>query len=114
MNAEQQDKVWGQIVARAWADAAFKRRLLTEPATVLSENGMEVPAGVGVKVVDDTDKGLHLTLSAQPAGESPEREQAMDSTLSAQLAQEQLDHVAGGLVLGDGSVRILPLIEQDN
>ena len=28
MNAEQQSKQWSQIVAKAWADAAFKKRLL--------------------------------------------------------------------------------------
>ena len=39
MSAEQQNKAWGQVVARACADAAFKRRLLADPAAVLEENG---------------------------------------------------------------------------
>jgi hypothetical protein len=30
-------KRYGQLVARAWGDAAFKRRLLAEPAPVLAE-----------------------------------------------------------------------------
>jgi hypothetical protein len=33
------DKAWGQIVARAWQDEAFKRRLLADPAAVLREQG---------------------------------------------------------------------------
>ena len=32
------DKQWSQIVAKAWADANFKQRLLADPAAVLKEN----------------------------------------------------------------------------
>ena len=32
---------WGQLIARAWSDERFKHRLLTEPATVLKEAGLE-------------------------------------------------------------------------
>ena len=33
---------YGQIVAKAWADPAFKARLLREVGTVLRENGLRV------------------------------------------------------------------------
>src|SRR5262245_49659796 len=48
-------KQWSQIVAKAWADESFKRRLLADPAAVLLEQGTAVPAGVQVRVVEDAD-----------------------------------------------------------
>ena len=65
-------KKWSQVVAQAWADEKFKKRLLTEPAAVLKEHGIEVPAGMEVRVVENTDKVYHLTLPARPAGEVTE------------------------------------------
>jgi hypothetical protein len=55
---------WSQLVARAWADPAFKARLLADPAAVLKENGLEVPPGVEIKVVEDSDKVRHLPMPA--------------------------------------------------
>ena len=48
---------WGQLVARAWADPAFKAKLLADPAGVLKENGLTPPAGKQFKVVENTDVG---------------------------------------------------------
>jgi hypothetical protein len=76
MNAAQQKQVWGQIVAKAWADEAFKRLLLAEPAAVLKEHKIEVPPGVRIRVVEDTDQVRHLTLPVRPAGELSEQELA--------------------------------------
>jgi hypothetical protein len=55
---------WSQLVARAWADPAFKARLLADPAAVLKENGLELPPGMEIKVVEDSEKVLHLPLPA--------------------------------------------------
>ncbi len=40
------------LLARAWTDLAYKRRLLTEPAAVLAEAGIAVPRGVELQAVD--------------------------------------------------------------
>jgi hypothetical protein len=81
--AQTQDfaKRYGQLVARAWADEAFKRRLLAEPAAALAEQGIPVPPGVEVRAVENTDRVLYLTLPPRPSDE---------------LSDEQLDAVAGG------------------
>jgi hypothetical protein len=48
----RQKRRWGQIVARAWDDADYRQRLLAEPASVLNEEGIDVPPGVSVQVVE--------------------------------------------------------------
>lgn len=68
-------------MAKAWSDEAFKERLLKEPARVLAENGIEVPPGVEVRVVENTADVTYLTLPPKPADE---------------LSDEQLSGVAGG------------------
>jgi hypothetical protein len=73
---------WGQLVAKAWGDPAFKQRLLADPAAILRAEGIDVPAGRQVKVVENTDQVVYLTIPAKP----PE----------AELSDEQLGQVAGG------------------
>ena len=80
MNAEPL-KQWSQIVAKAWADDQFKQRLLADPAAVLNELGVMVPAGVTVKVVENTDTVCNLVLPGKPKGE---------------LTDAELQSVAGG------------------
>ena len=85
MNAEQQAKQWGQIVAEAWQDDDFKKRLMANPSAVLKQRGMDVPGGVQVRVVENNDQVVHLLLPAKPQDE---------------LSEEALDAVAGGLCGG--------------
>jgi hypothetical protein len=83
MNQEEQGKKMQQIIAKAWMDEDFKQRLLTDPAAVLKEGGFELPAGMEVRMVENTDKVLHLVLPAKPASE--------------ELSDEQMEKVAGGM-----------------
>jgi hypothetical protein len=73
---------WSQLVARAWADPAFKAKLIADPAGVLKENGLTPPAGLQLKLVENTDKVLHLVLPVKPAPQ--------------ELSEEELHRVAGG------------------
>ena len=50
-----EDLLWSQIVARAWCDEGFMKRLLSNPRDVLSEHGLEVPEGTEVRVVEGTE-----------------------------------------------------------
>jgi hypothetical protein len=70
---------WSQLVAKAWADDAFRRRLIADPATVLAEHGLVVPAGVTVKVVENTDKLVYLTLPVKPSPEELSEEELRDA-----------------------------------
>jgi hypothetical protein len=50
-------KKHGRVVAKAWADAGFKERLLADPATVLREHGFE------------DDEAIRFVMPAPPSGE---------------------------------------------
>jgi hypothetical protein len=82
MNAKQ-NSVWGEMVSKAWRDEAFKNRLLSDPTAVLKEHGLELPPGVQIRVVEDTEKVIHLPLPRKPATE-------------AEISEEALEQVAGG------------------
>jgi hypothetical protein len=69
-----QERMWGQIVARAWSDEDFKQRLLSDPQVVLAEYGMEAPAGIEFQVVEDTPTVQHLVLPASPEGDLTDEE----------------------------------------
>jgi hypothetical protein len=75
-------KQYGQLVARAWGDEAFKARLLADPAPALAEQGIPVPPGVEVRVHENTPTVVHLALPPRPGEE---------------LSDEQLDAIAGGV-----------------
>ena len=53
-----------RIIAKAWRDPAFKAALLAAPTSVLEAEGMVVPAGGTVTVVENTDNHFHLVLPA--------------------------------------------------
>ncbi len=74
------DEVRARIIARAWRDPAFKKKLAADPKPVLAEAGISVPAGVTVSVLEDSDTHFHLVLPAKPAA----------------LSDAQLDAIAAG------------------
>ena len=72
---------FAKIIAKAWRDPAFKAELIANPAATLKAEGINVPAGMTVTVVENTDKLFHLVLPPVPTDE---------------LSDEVLDAVAGG------------------
>lgn len=53
---------FGQLVQRATEDPALRQRLLHAPQQVLAEEGITLPAGLEVEIVENTDKVIHLVL----------------------------------------------------
>ena len=82
MNRAEQSKQMNQIIARCWSDEGFKRKLMADPVATLNAEGMEVPAGMSVKVLENTDTVSYLVIPAQPA----------------ELSDQDLRNVAGGAV----------------
>jgi hypothetical protein len=72
-----EDLLWSQIVARAWCDEGFMKRLLSNPRDLLSEQGLEMPEdreikveeGTEVKVVEDANMVRHFILPVSPPDE---------------------------------------------
>ena len=76
---------------RAWRDAGLgylqmtdeelMAKLIADPRAILAEAGVAIPAGVTVKVLEDTATHLNFVLPPKPIG---------------QLSDEALDKVAAG------------------
>ena len=58
--------VWPHVVGQAWADAAFRERLLSDPQSVLAEFGVSETFEKRLVVVTDTPERLHLILPLPP------------------------------------------------
>jgi Nitrile hydratase, alpha chain len=59
-------KDYGRLVARAWSDPKFKQRLISDPARAFEEHGIELPRGVQVRVVENTDEVAYYVLPRRP------------------------------------------------
>ena len=79
----EQKNALARLFAACWKDEALKARLMSDPKAVLKEHGLDVPDGIDVKVVENADDCVHITLPAPPAGD-------MD------LSDEELSNAAGG------------------
>ena len=76
-----------ELFAECWKDDALKARFMADPKAVLAEHGMDVPDGVDVKVVENADDCVHITLPAPPAA-------------SGELSDDDLEKAAGGFLVG--------------
>ncbi len=80
---EERMRSFARVVAKAWDDEAFKQRLIADPKAVLQQEGLPVPAGAEVRVVENNDQLVYFPLPAKPA------------TVS-KLSEEDLSQLAGG------------------
>jgi Nitrile hydratase, alpha chain len=62
----EERKDYAKIIAQAWVDEEFKKRLIDDPATVLKENGIEIPEGMTVKVVERKENEIQIPLPPKP------------------------------------------------
>ncbi|MEA1671877.1 NHLP leader peptide family RiPP precursor [Nitrospirillum sp. BR 11163] len=80
MNGQENQKITSRVIAKAWADEGYKTKLLADPAAILKAEGLDLPAGITFKVVEDTATVQTLVLPARPA----------------EMSDEDLDRAAGG------------------
>ncbi len=71
------------LFAACWKDAALKGRFMSDPKAVLAENGISIPDGMNVTVVENTGDNVFITLPAAPVD-------------LANLSDEELGAAAGG------------------
>jgi hypothetical protein len=72
-----------ELFAACWKDEALKQRFMSDPKAVLAEYDMPVPEGMDVKVVENSDNCVHITMPAPPDGHH-------------ELSDEELSDAAGG------------------
>ncbi|NVO17886.1 MAG: NHLP leader peptide family natural product precursor [Rhodoplanes sp.] len=70
-----------EIISKAWTDDSFKEKLLSDPVATLKAEGVELPAGLQVRMVENTENVFHFVLPLMPK----------------ELTNEDLDQVAGGV-----------------
>ena len=79
----EQKNALAQLFAACWKNEALKARFMRDPKAVLAEYDMPVPDGIDVKVVENADDCVHITLPAAPGG-------------SGDLSDDELSNAAGG------------------
>jgi len=86
MSKPEQDKAaaYSKIIAKAWRDPAFKAKLMADPHGAIEQAGIAIPAGLTVKVVENSETHVHLVLPPRPG----------------ELSDASLERVAGGLCIG--------------
>ncbi len=76
-----------KAISRAWTDMDYKNKLLSDPRGALAEVGVALPAGVDVKVVENSPHTLHLVLPASPSGQDG-------------MSLDDLEKIAAGKIIG--------------
>ena len=84
----EQNNALTDLFAACWKDEALKARFMSDPRAVLAERGVEMPEGIDVKVVENSDNTVHITLPMAPDGHE-------------ELSMGELSQAAGGDQLRD-------------
>jgi hypothetical protein len=66
-------KIWTKMVAKAWADENYKKKLMTNPKKILKEEGIETPANLTLRIVEDTPNTQTLIIPAATQTASAEK-----------------------------------------
>lgn len=72
-----------RLISKALSDETFKTALIEDPIGVLTVEGITVPKDFEVKIVENTNKLLHLVLPMSPC----------------ELSDNELDGISGGILM---------------
>ncbi|KIX14131.1 NHLP leader peptide family RiPP precursor [Dethiosulfatarculus sandiegensis] len=88
---EERQKHWARIVAKAWADEDYKKRLLANPHDVFkNEEGLNYPPEASFEVVEQKDD-KHVVLVIPP----PPPDEVGVEKLESRLADMQCCSCSG-------------------
>ncbi len=92
MEFTQEQQVYADIVQKAWDDAEFRKELVANPvATIEKFTGkkMNLPKGKTLVVRDQSDESkVYINIPKESS-----------QTVDAELSEEQLEAVSGGLTI---------------
>ena len=94
----EDQRKWAQLVKRAWSDETLKQQLLNDPAPLLREHGIAIPAGADVRVVQDKDT---VACIVEPLKSADDLAELTTSDLSGV--------VGGGRAGGDKPVKYMEI-----
>ena len=71
---EEFSKKYAEVIAKAWSDEGFKKKLLENPNETLKEFGVPIPEGVTFHIHENGSGTCHLILPKKPEGELSEED----------------------------------------
>src|SRR5258705_13780949 len=90
MEITQEQKLYAEVVQKAWEDAEFKKELVANPIAAIEKfigKKLNLPEGKTLVVRDQTDESaiyINIPVAPKHSGDT-------------QLSEEQLEAVAGGV-----------------
>ena len=78
------EQAYKTIITKCWADPEFKQRLMADAVGTLRAEGIPVPEGTRVNVVENSSRQFTFVIPSEPT----------------ELSDEALDGVSGGKGLG--------------
>lgn len=75
------EQTYKTIVTKCWADPEFKRRLIADPVGTLPSEGIPVPEGTKVNVIEDRAGEFTFVIPCEPS----------------ELSEDALQGVSGGI-----------------
>jgi hypothetical protein len=85
---QESARIAGQVIARVWSDDDFKQQLIANPNEVLRDAGMDIPPGLELRILENTENLTYITLPPPPAEE---------------LSDDALEAIAAGSTAGSAS-----------
>jgi hypothetical protein len=84
-------KIWAQIVVKAWSDEKFKKRLMQNPKEVLKEFGIDT-SKTEYAIIEDTESKKTLVMPKRPEGLSDEEMKKMNAANFNQIFINQINN----------------------
>jgi hypothetical protein len=75
---EQKNQL-ASLFAASWKDDTLTAGFMSDPKAVLAEYDLAVPDGMDVKVVENADTCVHITMPAPPSGHMRSRSRCESS-----------------------------------
>ncbi len=65
-------KSWQDVIVKCWTDDDFKKKLMSAPEATLKSEGLDIPEGLTINVVENTASSRTIVIPEKPAIELPD------------------------------------------
>lgn len=93
---------YAQLVAATWKDGDLRSRLIADPAAVMAEYGITLPAGIEARAVDAADGSLYLVLPSLATAATTSSAGSMASSIEGSFSNLSKIITAGSYLAGLG------------